>query len=464
MNAMKLTGLLTGILWLCALGASAGSDVVLLTTDTADGQAYAVLLEASGISSTIVAPSDFAKGRYDDAKLAVCLSDCREGPWVKSLFEFGTRGKVLAMGESGAEMFGEMGLLIGNPHAWHGDSLPKDVHIPREVLRSSLRAIFSEPFDFLYENPSELRLRLHDGPGCLAHVGIYDGGRFPEGTVGIAREVDDKHHWIVSKQGNFALWGCDSTARELTEQGQALLVNLAWYLLNSTFEPLRFPEKRFARSGANSGTLVGGGRGLWYFVPERPGEVVFTLEWQGSNTMMFHVREPFQRKDGHSPLELRIGVSDAELHTPKKLTVGSFSLDEDESCAYVIRVEHKKGRTQGIGIRWENDLDAALAMARQDRRPLLVHMSAPWCGPCKMLESKTYSQSQVQAALSEFVCVKAVEDEAVEKKLGCTAYPTIVFLDSVGREVYRFSGYKAPDDFLEEVGRANRALGMPGAK
>jgi thiol-disulfide isomerase/thioredoxin len=459
MNAMKLTGLLTGILWLCALGASAGSDVVLLTTDTADGQAYAVLLEASGISSTIVAPSDFAKGRYDDAKLAVCLSDCREGPWVKSLFEFGTGGKVLAMGESGAEMFGEMGLLVGSNHAWHGDRLPKDVHIPPSVLRGPFRNIFREPFDFLYDEPSELRLRLHDGPGQLAYVGIYDGGQFPKGTLGIAREVNDTHHWTVCAQGPYTLWGIDSSGNELTEQGRALFVNLAWHLLSSPSEPLQFPEKRFLSIGTNAGTLTGGGRETWYFMPEHQGTVVVTLEWQERNTMMFHVREPFQRKDGRTPLTLSMDVPEAQVSLPKKVTVGSFSLDEGESCPYVIRVEHKKGQTQESGIRWGTDFDAALAIARRNRKPSLVHLGAEWCGPCKAMKTETYNQTQVQEALRDFVCLDALEDEALEKRLGCSAYPTIVFLDSSGREVYRFSGYKTPEDFLEEVDRANKALG-----
>lgn len=115
------------------------------------------------------------------------------------------------------------------------------------------------------------------------------------------------------------------------------------------------------------------------------------------------------------------------------------------------------------GIHWATNLSSALDKAKPIHAPVFVYMTAQWCGPCGMMERNTIDQRDVQIALSLFICVNATEDAAVEGSLGCAAYPTVAFLDANGREVHRFVGYRDVESFLDEVGRANRALGIPDA-
>jgi thiol-disulfide isomerase/thioredoxin len=111
---------------------------------------------------------------------------------------------------------------------------------------------------------------------------------------------------------------------------------------------------------------------------------------------------------------------------------------------------------------WEADFETALKRATAENRPLMVMLTATWCGPCKMLEDQTLSDPWIRHFLSPYVVVKAYEDRAVEAryKMG-TSYPTLVFTDSKGEMVHNSMGFMPPHQFVVQCARALRGTPLP---
>ena len=110
---------------------------------------------------------------------------------------------------------------------------------------------------------------------------------------------------------------------------------------------------------------------------------------------------------------------------------------------------------------WEKDIEAARKRAKDEGKPMMIMMTATWCGPCKMLESKTLSDPWVQKFLKEFVVVQAYEDKEVEKLYDGNAYPTLVFTDKTGKEMHRTLGYQPAGVFSGNILKACQELGIP---
>ena len=110
-------------------------------------------------------------------------------------------------------------------------------------------------------------------------------------------------------------------------------------------------------------------------------------------------------------------------------------------------------------IKTTADLDREVAAAAAAGRPVMLDFSADWCVACKELEHDTYSDGQVQAALSNAVLLQAdvtandADDQALFKRFGIYGPPSVMFFGSDGQErtADRVVGYLAPADFLKRV-------------
>ena len=68
---------------------------------------------------------------------------------------------------------------------------------------------------------------------------------------------------------------------------------------------------------------------------------------------------------------------------------------------------------------------------------------AEWCLPCKVMDSDVYPSDEVVQSAAAFALVKNHFDRkpALARRYHVENMPTLVFTDSYGRELFRYSGF-----------------------
>jgi thiol:disulfide interchange protein DsbD len=108
------------------------------------------------------------------------------------------------------------------------------------------------------------------------------------------------------------------------------------------------------------------------------------------------------------------------------------------------------------------DLDRELAAASSQGKTAFLDFYADWCVSCKEMEAYTFTDAEVQAALSNTVWIQAdvtANDEADQELLnrfGVFGPPTIIFFGTDGqqRSGYEVVGYMKAEDFVEHLQQA----------
>ena len=105
---------------------------------------------------------------------------------------------------------------------------------------------------------------------------------------------------------------------------------------------------------------------------------------------------------------------------------------------------------------WLTDFDKAKEKAKAENKMVLMDFTgSDWCPPCKALHKNVLTSAEfVEFAKKNLVLVEVdfpnkkpqsaelkKSNKALAKKFGIEAYPTIVVLDSNGKELSKKSGY-----------------------
>jgi thiol:disulfide interchange protein DsbD len=113
-------------------------------------------------------------------------------------------------------------------------------------------------------------------------------------------------------------------------------------------------------------------------------------------------------------------------------------------------------------IKSVTDLDREIAAASKQGKTVMLDFYADWCVSCKEMEAWTFTDDQVQVALSNTVWLQAdvtandAEDKALLDRFGVFGPPTIIFFGTDGqqRHGYEVVGYMKAEAFAEHVLKA----------
>lgn len=106
---------------------------------------------------------------------------------------------------------------------------------------------------------------------------------------------------------------------------------------------------------------------------------------------------------------------------------------------------------------WVTDVDAALAQAKKEKKSVLLEFTgSDWCPPCIMMHKKVFSKKAfVDAASKDFILVHLdfpkgdpalkEKNEPFAKQYKIEGFPTVVLLNSEGKEYNRFFASEFPD-------------------
>jgi len=100
----------------------------------------------------------------------------------------------------------------------------------------------------------------------------------------------------------------------------------------------------------------------------------------------------------------------------------------------------------------EIDLEAAKQIAQKENKLIFIDMYTTWCGPCKLMKKKTFTDEKLGEIFNKNFVNLAVDAEKegkeLAKKFKIVNYPSFLFLDKNGELIQYDFGYYNAEQFF----------------
>ncbi len=118
--------------------------------------------------------------------------------------------------------------------------------------------------------------------------------------------------------------------------------------------------------------------------------------------------------------------------------------------APVVRADDNGAKSKSDTVQWQN-YHEAMADARDNHKPVLIHFTSTWSKWCQKMRTETYRDHRVIAYLDAHFAtawVDAGKFQQLARQYEVNALPTLWFLDADGKGLTSIDGFVPADKLL----------------
>ena len=119
------------------------------------------------------------------------------------------------------------------------------------------------------------------------------------------------------------------------------------------------------------------------------------------------------------------------------------------------------------GVKWIS-IEQAQKLVKENPKPVFIDFTADWCGWCKVMDNKTFSDAEIIDYVNDNFYAVKVDFESKEKfnylgekytgkelakKYRVTGLPTILFTSADFKKVKPVVGYQNVDQFMDKLNK-----------
>ncbi len=102
-------------------------------------------------------------------------------------------------------------------------------------------------------------------------------------------------------------------------------------------------------------------------------------------------------------------------------------------------------------LKWLKSWDEAVTTAKKESKPIFVDVFTTWCGPCKMLDKRTFTDDRFKKFAQHVVLLKQdaeKEGRDLAKKYEVGGYPTLLLVGADGELMGRMMGFQPAEPLV----------------